>query len=170
MRIHDVHAAAVRHKRRKRVGRGVGSGHGKTCGRGHKGQKSRSGWSRKAVFQGGAMPLVRRVPKRGFHNRFARVVATVNVGALDQAFEPGSEVTVEALRARSLVKGRFDEVKILGDGTLRHKLKVVAHAFSRSAREKIEQAGGEAVVVAARVPVAVKQRQAREARKAQGQG
>lgn len=167
MRIHDVHRAVKGHRRRKRVGRGPGSGHGKTCGRGHNGQRSRAGWSRKPVFQGGAMPLVRRVPKRGFNNAFASVVVAVNVGQLEKAFDDGAEVTVAALRAKSLIPNRFDEVKILGDGELTKKLKVTANRFSESARQKIEKAGGEAVAVAAKIPVAVKQQQARE-RKRQG--
>ncbi len=163
MRIHEVHQGIQGHRPRKRVGRGPGSGHGKTAGRGHKGQKSRAGWSRKPVFQGGAMPLVRRVPKRGFHNRFAQVVVSVNLGAIDRRFEDGAEVTIEALREHSLIPARFDEVKILGEGTLTKKLKIAAHRFSASAKQKIAEAGGEAIVVAGKTPVAVKQRQAREA-------
>ena len=163
MRIHEVHQGIQAHRPRKRVGRGPGSGHGKTAGRGHKGQKSRAGWSRKPVFQGGAMPLVRRVPKRGFHHRFAQVVVSVNLGAIDRRFEDGAEVTIEALRERSLIPARFDEVKILGEGALTKKLKIAAHRFSASAKQKIAEAGGEAIVVAGTTPVAVKQRQAREA-------
>ena len=113
------------------------------------------------------MPLVRRVPKRGFNNAFASVVVAVNVGQLEEAFDDGAEVTVAALRAKSLIPNRFDEVKILGDGELTKKLKVTANRFSESARQKIEKAGGEAVAVAAKIPVAVKQQQARE-RKRQG--
>jgi len=148
MNLNDVHQGIRKHKKARRVGRGIGSGRGKTCGRGHKGQKSRSGWSASPVFQGGTMPLIRRVPKRGFNNRYALTVATVNVGDLQRVFQDGDEVTPETLRARSLAKGRFDVLKILGDGELTMKLKVSAHRFSQSAREKIEKAGGEAVVIA----------------------
>jgi len=148
MNLNDVHQGIRKHKKARRVGRGIGSGRGKTCGRGHKGQKSRSGWSASPVFQGGTMPLIRRVPKRGFNNRYALTVATVNVGDLQRVFQDGDEVTPETLRARSLAKGRFDVLKILGDGELTRKLKVSAHRFSQSAREKIEKAGGEAVVIA----------------------
>ncbi len=113
------------------------------------------------------MPLVRRVPKRGFHNAFARVVVTVNVSQLEKAYDDGAEVTIASLRDKSLIPNRFDEVKVLGDGELTRKLKVTVNRFSESARRKIEQAGGEAIVVAARIPVAVKQQQAR-ARQRQG--
>ncbi len=164
MRIHDVNQDINGYRPRKRVGRGPGSGHGKTSGRGHNGQKSRAGWSRKPVFQGGAMPLVRRVPKRGFNNRFAQVVVSVNLRALEERFEDGAEVTIAALREASLIPARYDEVKILGDGTLTKKLKVSAHRFSESAKKKIAEAGGEAIVLAGKTPVAVKQRQARAAK------
>lgn len=142
MNLNDVHRGITKHRKRKRIGRGTGSGHGKTAGRGHKGHKSRSGYSRKPNFQGGAMPMFRRIPKRGFHNRFAPSVFAVNVGRLDAAFEDGAEVTLEALAAKDLAKGNFDEVKILGDGELSKKLTVSAHRFSKSAEEKITAAGG----------------------------
>ena len=160
MNLNDVHRGIKKHKRRKRLGRGPGSGHGKTSGRGHKGQKSHAGWSAPPSFQGGQMPLVRRVPKRGFHNRFALTIATVNVGQLEM-FEDGQEIGVQQLREKDLIHGRFDEVKVLGNGQLTRKLKVAAHRFSASAREKIEQAGGEVVVTASKTPVAEKQKQAR---------
>ena len=160
MRIHDVNQGVQGSKSRKRIGRGPGSGQGKTAGRGHKGQKSRAGWSRSPVFQGGAMPLVRRVPKRGFNNKFAKIVAAVNVGALEEKFENGGEVTVALLKKTSLIPGIFDEVKILGDGNLTKKLKVSAHRFSRSARQKIEEAGGEVIVIEGRVPLKLKQARA----------
>lgn len=153
MNLNDVNRGIHKHKKRKRIGRGPGSGQGKTAGRGHKGQRSRAGWSQPAVFEGGTMALVRRVPKRGFHNKFAVEVAAVNVSALDQAFESGEEVTVEAVRTRKLVKGRFEMLKILGDGELNKKLKISAHRFSRTALEKIQQAGGEAVVLPGKKPV-----------------
>ena len=160
MRIHDVNQGVQGSKSRKRIGRGTGSGQGKTAGRGHKGQKSRAGWSRSPVFQGGAMPMVRRVPKRGFNNKFAKLVAAVNVGALEEKFENGGEVTVALLKKTSLIPGIFDEVKILGDGNLTKKLKVSAHRFSRSARQKIEEAGGEVIVIEGRVPLKLKQARA----------
>lgn len=154
MNLNDVHRGIHRHKRRKRVGRGTGSGHGKTCGRGHKGQGSRSGWSAPPVFEGGQMPLVRRIPKRGFHNRFALVVAAVNVGDLERAFPDGAEVNAETLKAARLLRGRYDLVKVLGDGELTKRLKISAHRFSRSALEKIQRAGGEAVVLPGKAPPA----------------
>lgn len=153
MNLDDVHRGIQRHKRRKRVGRGIGSGHGKTAGRGHKGQASRSGWSRKPTFEGGQMPLVRRIPKRGFHNRFASTVAIVNVGQLQLRFAEGEEVTPETLKQRNLAKGRYDLLKVLGEGQLKKRLKVAAHCFSRSAKEKIEQAGGQVVVLPGPAPV-----------------
>ena len=153
MNLNDVHRGIRKHKKRKRVGRGPGSGHGKTCGRGHKGQGSRAGSSRHPTFEGGQMPLVRRIPKRGFHNRWALTVAIVNVGDLETRFQAGEEVNPQTLQARNLAKGRYDLVKILGDGQLTKKLKVSAHRFSQSAREKIEQAGGEVIVLPGKLPV-----------------
>ncbi len=153
MSLHEIHQGIQKHRKARRIGRGIGSGHGKTSGRGHKGQKSRAGYSRHPAFQGGAMPLVRRVPKRGFNNRFALVVTTVNVSDLERAFDAGDAVTPETLRAKSLAKGRYDVLKILGDGELSKKLTVSAHRFSQSAREKIEQAGGEIVALAGPAPV-----------------
>jgi large subunit ribosomal protein L15 len=126
---------------KKRVGRGPGSGHGKTAGRGEKGQKSRSGFSRKLGFEGGQMPLHRRLPKRGFTNIFKKDYAVVNVSDLDR-FDNGASVDEAALRAAGLVKGQNDGVKILGDGELTKKLTVSATKFSKSAREIIEKAGG----------------------------
>tara|TARA_R110002049_G_scaffold72490_2_gene187133 strand:- start:161290 stop:161796 length:507 start_codon:yes stop_codon:yes gene_type:complete len=142
MNLNDVHRGITKNRKRKRIGRGPGSGHGKTSGRGHKGHKSRSGYSRKPTFQGGAMPMVRRIPKRGFNNKWAVTVFAVNVGALNDAFDDGAEVTLEELSSRDLAKGTFDEVKILGDGELTKKLTVSAHRFSKSAEEKIAKAGG----------------------------
>jgi large subunit ribosomal protein L15 len=161
MNLNDVHRGISKHRRRRRVGRGPGSGRGKTSSRGHKGQKSRAGWSIHPTFQGGAMPLVRRVPKRGFNNRFAAVVAVVNVSDLEQAFQAGDEVTPEALKQKSLCGSRYDELKILGNGQLTKQLKVSAHRFSQSAVEKIQQAGGEVVRLSGRVPVEQKKRQKR---------
>ena len=153
MNLDEVHRGVHRNKSRTRLGRGLGSGHGKTAGRGHKGQRSRAGFSMSPVFEGGQMPLVRRIPKRGFHNRFARTVAIVNIGDLEKRFPSGAEVTPEALRAQNLARGRYDLLKVLGNGTLSKSLKVSAHQFSRSALEKIRQAGGEAIVLPGRAPV-----------------
>ena len=159
MNLNDVNRGIEKHKKRKRIGRGIGSGQGKTAGKGHKGQKSRAGWSQPAVFQGGTMPLVRRVPKRGFNNRWGLNVAVVNVGQIDQAFESGEEVTLEAMAAKNLAKGRFDVLKVLGDGELTKKLKISAHRFSKSAIEKIGKAGGEAEVLPGKTTVAQKKRE-----------
>ena len=159
MNLDDVHRGIQKNKKRKRVGRGPGSGHGKTSSRGHKGQKSRSGWSASPIFQGGAMPLVRRVPKRGFNNKFALSVVAVNVGDLERVFEAGEDVNPETLKQRSLAKKRYDVLKILGNGELSKKLNVSAHRFSQSAQEKIEQAGGTVTVLAGKKPV-VKNKQA----------
>jgi len=153
MNLDDVHRGITRRKRRKRVGRGTGSGRGKTCGRGHKGQGSRAGFSMHPTFEGGQMPLVRRVPKRGFHNRWADQVAIVNLADLEARFNDGDEVNPESLRAKNLAKGRYELLKILGNGQLTKKLKVSAHRFSRQAKEKIEQAGGEAVELPGKKPV-----------------
>ena len=153
MNLNDVHRGIQKHKKRNRVGRGPGSGHGKTCGRGSKGQRSRAGFSRHPTFEGGQMPLVRRIPKRGFNNRWALSVAIVNVGDLEERFQADDVVDPDTLRAKDLAKGRFDVLKILGDGQLTKKLKVSAHRFSKSAREKIEQAGGQVVVLPGKAPV-----------------
>ena len=161
MNLNDVHRGIRKHKKRKRVGRGPGSGHGKTCGRGSKGQRSRSGFSRHPTFEGGQMPLVRRIPKRGFHNRWALSVAVVNVGDLEERFQTDDEVNPQTLQAKNLAKGRFDLLKILGDGQLTKKLKVSAHRFSKSAREKIEQAGGQVVVLPGKAPVVKNQQRSR---------
>ena len=126
---------------RKRVGRGPGSGHGKTVSRGEKGQKSRSGYSQRIGFEGGQMPLVRRLPKRGFTNIFKKEYAVVNVSDLER-FDAGATIDEGALRKAGLVKGRYDAIKILGDGKLSKKLVVNAHKFSASAKKQIEAAGG----------------------------
>lgn len=162
MILNDIHRGIKKHKKRKRIGRGPGSGHGKTAGRGHKGQGSRSGSSSHAVWQGGTMPMIRRVPKRGFNNKWGLIVAVVNVGQIDQAYEAGEEVSLETLAAKNLAKGRFDVLKVLGDGELSKKLKISAHRFSKSAAEKIEKAGGEMVVLPGKTPVKEKQRAAKQ--------
>lgn len=166
MILNDVHRGIQKNKKRKRLGRGPGSGQGKTAGRGYNGQGSRSGVSKLSIFVGGMTPLVRRVPKRGFHNRFGSEVAVVNVGQIDKAFSVGEEVTLEALAAKNLAKGRFDALKVLGDGQLTKKLKINAHQFSKSAVEKIEKAGCEMIVLPGKTPVREKQRAARKAKKA----
>lgn len=133
---------------RRRVGRGVGSGLGKTSARGQKGQKARSkGNINKKHFQGGQTPMQRRLPKRGFRNPLASVVANINVGELE-AFDDGAEVNALTLAATRLVRGRYDQLKVLGDGELTKKLTVHAHRFSKGAIAKIEKAGGKAVVIA----------------------
>lgn len=166
MIINDIHRGIRKNKKRRRIGRGIGSGHGKTAGRGHKGQGSRAGFSNHPTFQGGAMPLVRRIPKRGFNNRWALRVAVVNLGQIDKAFEVGEEVTLEALTTRNLAKGHFDLLKVLGDGELTKKLSITAHRFSRTAVHKIEKAGGKTVVLPGKTPVEVKKRQRRAEKRA----
>ena len=166
MRLNDVNRGINKNKKRKRIGRGPGSGHGKTSGRGHKGQGSRGGHSMLPIFEGGRMPLVRRVPKRGFNNKFALTVAVVNVSDLENAFNAGDAVTPETLQEKSLAKSRHDVLKILGNGELTKKLTVSAHRFSASAREKIEKAGGEVVVLPGKTPVEEKKKQ----KKAQASG
>ena len=153
MNLNDIHRGIKKYKARKRVGRGKGTGLGKTSGRGHKGQGQRAGWTALPTFEGGQMPLIRRVPKRGFHNRFAASVAIVNVADLEKAFAAGEEVTPETLHAKKIVRGQYDVLKVLGDGPLTKSLKVSAHRFSRSAMEKIQQAGGQAVVLPGKAPV-----------------
>ena len=130
-----------------RRGRGVGSGLGKTAGRGQKGQYARTRGF-KPHFEGGQTPLHRRLPKRGFNNPFAALIAEINVGQLE-VFAAGAKVDEAALRARGLVKGRFDRIKVLGKGELTKAVTVTAHSFSKGAQEKIAKAGGKAVLVAA---------------------
>lgn len=132
----------------KRVGRGCGSGHGKTSSRGHKGQGSRRGASRRPGFQGGQKQLFRLVAKRGFNNKaYAAVVITVNVDQIQSVYEAGETVCPDSLREKRLVTKKFDAIKILGDGELTHKLTVKAHRFSQSAEEKIRAAGGTVEVI-----------------------
>jgi large subunit ribosomal protein L15 len=146
MKLDDLRPAIGSNKERKRVGRGDGSGHGKTSGRGHKGQGARSGGNTKPGFEGGQMPLQRRLPKRGFHNPFRVAYSVVNLAQLE-ALSAGSEVTPENLAARGLVSGKNRLVKILGGGSLSKALTVKAHGFSASAKEKIEAAGGKAELI-----------------------
>jgi large subunit ribosomal protein L15 len=164
MNLSDIHRGVHKARPRKRLGRGIGSGHGKTAGRGHKGQWSRNGVSFLSIFQGGTMPLVRRVPKRGFNNRWAKTVLVVNIGDLNDAFKSGDNVTPEKLAESNLVKGGYDELKVLGDGEVTKKLKVSAHRFSKAAAEKITKAGGEAIVLPGKAPV-VKEKPIRKKKK-----
>ncbi|AAD36547.1 50S ribosomal protein L15 [Thermotoga maritima MSB8] len=147
MRLEDLRPTPGAMKKRKRVGRGPGSGHGKTSGRGHKGQKARGSGKVHIWFEGGQTPLQRRLPKRGFKNINKKVYAVVNVKVLEERFEANEEVTPEKLIERKIIKDLKDGVKILGDGELTKPLVVKAHAFSKSAVEKIESAGGKAEVI-----------------------
>ena len=147
MKLHELSPAPGSVNERKRIGRGAASGQGKTAGKGHKGQKARSGSNAHIGFEGGQMPLQRRIPKRGFVNIFAKEIATVNVAAINDKFEDGATVTIEALVESGLVKKTLDGVKVLGQGELTKKLTVQANAFSASAKAKIEAAGGKAEVI-----------------------
>ena len=153
MNLVEVNRGIHKNKKKKRVGRGTGSGHGKTSGRGHKGQGALAGWTAPPIFEGGASPLIRRIPKRGFHNAWAKIVASVNVGDLDAAYKAGEEVTLDNLREKDLAKGRYDELKILGEGELTKKLKISAHRFSQSALTKIEKSGSQAIVLEGTKPL-----------------
>jgi len=147
MRLHDLKPRPGAKHRRKRLGQGESSGHGKTAGRGGKGQTARSGSSIRIGFEGGQMPLIRRIPKRGFNNaRFTTQYIGVNVGDLNK-FDDGAKVDETALRAIGLANGRADGIKILGEGELSRKLTVSANAFSASAKAKIEAKGGKCEVI-----------------------
>ncbi len=147
MRLHDLRPPFGAKKNVKRVGRGTGSGHGTTAGRGSKGQLSRSGGGKGAGFEGGQTPIYRRLPKRGFNNKFKVEYAVVNVGDLERVFESGDKVDGEALREKGLVRGYDVRVKVLGDGEMTKSLTVHAHKFSESAVSKIKAAGGSAEVI-----------------------
>jgi large subunit ribosomal protein L15 len=162
MNIDNVHRGVHKNSKRLRIGRGTGSGRGKTSGRGHKGQGQLAGWTAPGIFEGARMPLIRRIPKRGFHNQWAARVAIVNLGQLDSAFRSGAEVTLESLREVGLCKHPCDALKVLGDGKLGKKLKITAHKFSKSALEKIKEAGGEAIVIPAPKPVERKKGESNE--------
>jgi len=147
MKLHTMQPAEGATQTRKRVGRGVGSGLGKTSGRGEKGQKARSGYSRKPGFEGGQLPLYRRLPKRGFSNaQFKTTYAVINLSDLNN-FENGAEVTPEILKDMGIVKNGLDGIKVLGNGTLEKKLTVKAHKFSNVAKEQIEKLGGKVEVI-----------------------
>ena len=154
MRLHDLKPRPGARHRRKRLGQGESSGHGKTSGRGGKGQTARSGSSIRIGFEGGQMPLIRRIPKRGFNNaRHTVRYLPVNLEALN-GFEDGARVDEAALRSAGLANGRVERIKILGDGELTRKLTVTAHAFSAAARSKIEAKGGSCELIATKKPQA----------------
>ena len=144
MKLHELKPAEGARKKEVRVGRGVGSGNGKTSGKGHKGQKARSGGGVRPGFEGGQMPLYRRLPKRGFKNIWAKEYAEVNVETLNR-FDDGAEVDAVALVESGILKNVRDGIRILGNGELTKKLTVKAHGFTKSAVRKIEAAGGKAV-------------------------
>ena len=146
MKLHELSKPVGSTRSTKRRGRGTATGQGKTGGRGMNGQKSRSGGGVRLGFEGGQMPLYRRLPKRGFNNLFGTEYATINVGALN-AFNEGTEITPELLKDMGLVKKQLDGLKILGDGELTVALTVKAHKFTKTAQEKIEKAGGKAEVI-----------------------
>jgi large subunit ribosomal protein L15 len=144
---HEITSIAGKHTRRRRVGRGTGSGHGKTCGRGHKGSGSRAGSTSLSLYEGGQMPLFRRLPKRGFNNyKFAKRCEIVNVYQLER-FEDGASVGVEQLSGAGLIDSIKSKVKILGKGDLTKKLQVTAHKFSKNAEQKIAASGGVAKMI-----------------------
>ncbi|MBQ2714648.1 MAG: 50S ribosomal protein L15 [Clostridia bacterium] len=147
MKLHELSPAEGAKNESKRLGRGIGSGKGKTSGKGHKGQWARSGGGVRPGFEGGQMPITRRLPKRGFNNFFKKIYATVNVDELN-VFEDGTVVTAELLYENRII-GKIEEygLKVLGEGTLTKKITVQANKFSASAKEKIEQAGGKAEVL-----------------------
>jgi len=146
MKLHELSPAEGSTKEAWRKGRGPGSGNGKTAGKGHKGQNARSGGGVRPGFEGGQLPLYRKLPKRGFTNRFATEYAIVNVADLEAKFNDGETVTLEALLERKVIRKAYDGLKVLGNGQLTKKLNVEAAIFSASAKEKIEAAGGKAEV------------------------
>ena len=147
MKLHELSPAPGSTHETKRKGRGIGSGNGKTAGRGHKGQWARSGGGVRPGFEGGQIPLSRRLPKRGFNNVFAREYAIVNVETINNAFEDGAVVNAETLKAAGVLKKALDGVKVLGRGEITKKVTVQASIFSASAKEKIEAVGGTCEVV-----------------------
>jgi len=148
MKLSDLKPPVGASKKRKRVGRGDGSGHGKTSCRGHKGQGSRAGGGVRPGFEGGQMPLQRRIPKRGFRNPFRVEAVVINLSQLE-TFAAGSDVTPELLKQHGLLRGTNRRIKVLGDGSLSKTLNVKAHGFSAKAKEKIEAAGGKAELITA---------------------
>ncbi|MBI3607297.1 MAG: 50S ribosomal protein L15 [Nitrospirae bacterium] len=146
MRLDQLKPAPGSRKKEKRIGRGIGSGHGKTSTKGHKGQAARSGGTKAPGFEGGQSPMIRRVPKRGFVNIFRVEAVVINLDRL-AAFDAKDPVTPERLQAAGLIKSAAMTIKVLGQGALSAPLSIRAHAFSRSAKEKIEAAGGQAIVI-----------------------
>ena len=147
MKLHDLAPASGSTKERKRIGRGPASGQGKTAGKGHKGQLARAGRGMRAGFEGGQMPLQRRIPKRGFNNIFGTEMAIVNLATLDKNYDDGATVTIDSLVEKGILKKTLDGVKVLGRGEISKKLTVQVNAFSESAKTKIEAAGGKAEVI-----------------------
>jgi len=151
IQIHNIKVPEGSNKGKKRVGRGPGSGHGKTAARGYKGQKSRSGYSSRPGFEGGQMPLQRRLPKRGFTNIFKKVWVEVKLTDLEARFDGSEEITPDLLTEKGIIRksslANSDGVVVLGQGEVRKPLKITAHRFTTSAREKIEAAGGRATVI-----------------------
>ena len=146
MKLNQLTATPGSTKERKRIGRGYGAGTGKTAGKGHRGQKARAGHGQRPGFEGGQMPMQRRLPKRGFNNIFAKEIVSINVGSLNK-FEDGASVDAAALVEAGIIKKTCDGVKILSNGEPKKKLTVKANAFSQAAKEKIEAAGGKAEVI-----------------------
>lgn len=145
--LNNLHPAPGSTHKKKRIGRGPGSGTGKTAGKGHKGQKSRSGYSSKRGFEGGQMPLQRRLPKRGFTNIFKKEWIEISLAKIEENFKAGDAVTPEMLHERGLIKKAKHDLVILGTGEVSKSLNISAHRFTKTAREKIEQAGGTATVI-----------------------
>jgi large subunit ribosomal protein L15 len=167
MKLDDILSTAGKYKRRKRIGRGTGSGHGKTSGRGHKGYGARAGAKCRAGYEGGQTPMLSRIPKRGFNNfNFRKEFQIVNLADLEEAFDDGARVDAETLRQAGLIDAAGKAVKILGDGELKKKFTVVADKFSTSAAEKIAQAGGTVEVIPPKAPKPKGKSKAAKAREA----
>jgi len=147
--LNNLHPAKGSTHKKKRLGRGPGTGLGKTAGRGEKGQKSRSGYSSKTGFEGGQMPLHRRLPKRGFTNIFKKQWIEVSLESLERTFEADAEITPDVLHSRGIIKKAQHDIVVLGNGEVSKALKVSAHRFTKSAKDKIEKAGGTATVIGA---------------------
>lgn len=145
--LNNLHPTKGSTHKKKRIGRGPGSGTGKTAGKGHKGQKSRSGYSRKIGFEGGQMPLQRRLPKRGFTNIFKTKWLEINLAKLEESFNANDEITPEILHERGLIKKSKHDLVVLGNGDMTKALKISAHRFTKTAKDKIEKAGGMATVI-----------------------
>ena len=152
--LNNIKPAAGSTHKKKRVGRGPGSGLGKTAGKGHKGQKSRSGYSSKIGFEGGQMPLQRRLPKRGFTNIFKKKWLEISLAKLEENFNAGDEITLEVLHERGLIKKAKHDLVILGNGEVSKALNISAHRFTKTAKDKIEKAGGSATQITKEVATA----------------